>query len=77
VAARRADGPAGTARDEVAKLCGNNNGDVVPSGENGVEAACAARAAASADERQQRKRRLLKGSQEFRDVRRDLPKPKS
>jgi hypothetical protein len=32
---------------------------------------------ATAEERQQRKRRLLKGPGEFRDLRSDLPKPKS
>jgi hypothetical protein len=32
---------------------------------------------ASAEERQARKRRLLKGPGEFRDIRGDLPKPKS
>jgi len=32
---------------------------------------------ATAEERQQRKRRLLKGPREFRDIRGDLPKPKS
>jgi hypothetical protein len=32
---------------------------------------------ATHEERQQRKRRLLKGPTEFRDIRGDLPKPKS
>jgi hypothetical protein len=33
-------------------------------------------ASVSADERERRKRRLTKGPREFRDARRDLPKPK-
>jgi hypothetical protein len=33
-------------------------------------------ASISADERERRKRRLTKGPREFRDARRDLPKPK-
>ena len=32
---------------------------------------------ATAEEQQVRKRRLLKGPREFRDIRGDLPKPKS